>query len=308
MAEWLLADVGASHTRLALATPGGLCAGTARRFENARFAGFEAVAAGYLGGRPVVAVCAGVAGPVRGGAARLTNLDWVIDGAALARASGAARVHLMNDLQAQAMALDDLAPAACAPILPGTPDPDGARMVMGLGTGSNIAVAHRVAGRLFVPPAEAGHSSLPHMDTETNRLIAALGREVAHKPYEALLSGRGLARLHLLRTGIDMTAPEIVAAFAAGDGEAQVTLVLFTRLLGTVMGNLALTHMATGGVYLIGGAARALSPHLAGLGLAEAFAAKGPYSEIMRAMPVTLITDDDAALLGCWRALRQGQT
>jgi glucokinase len=71
------------------------------------------------------------------------------------------------------------------------------------------------------------------------------------------------------------------------------------------MGNLALSHMATGGVFLIGGAARALAPHLAGLGLAEAFVAKGPYTEIMRAMPVTLITDDDAALVGCWRALHQ---
>ncbi|WP_454282634.1 glucokinase [Roseovarius sp. MBR-79] len=305
MVEWLLADVGASHTRLALATPEGLCAGTAARFSNAAHDGFGALVAGYLDGRHVVAVSAGVAGPVRGGAARLTNLDWVIEGAAVARASGAAHVHLMNDLQAQAMALDDLAPSALVPILPGTPDPDGPRMVMGLGTGSNIAVAHRVAGRLFVPPAEAGHSSLPHMDEETNRLIAALACEVAHKPYEALVSGRGLARLHRLRSGTGMTAPEIVAAFEAGDSAARATLMLFTRLLGTVMGNLALNHMATGGVFLIGGVARALAPHLAGLGLAEALTAKGPYAEIMRAMPVTLITDDDAALVGCWRALHQ---
>ncbi|MBE0452776.1 glucokinase [Roseovarius autotrophicus] len=308
MAEWLLADVGASHTRLALATPEGLCSGTAARVENAAYDGFGAVVAAYLDGRKAAAVCAGVAGPVRGGAARLTNLDWVIDRAEVAHTSGAARVHLMNDLQAQAHALDDLAVSACVPILPGEADRGGPRMVMGLGTGSNIAVAHRVAGRLFVPPAEAGHSSLPHMSEALNRMIASVAQEAAHKPYEALLSGPGLARLHRLRMGVETSAPAIVAAFEAGDAEAHATLALFTRLLGVVMGNLALTHMATGGTYLIGSVARALAPHLAGLGLAESFTAKGPYAEIMGLIPVTLITDDTAALLGCWRALRQGDT
>jgi glucokinase len=308
MVEWLLADVGASHTRLALASPEGLSAGTAARFSNASHDGFGALVAGYLDGRKLAAVCAGVAGPVRDGAAELTNLDWVIDSAEVARISGAVQVYLMNDLQAQAMALDDLPASAVVPILPGVADPLGPRMVMGLGTGSNIAVAHRVAGRLFVPPAEAGHSSLPHMDADLNRMIAEVEREAAHKPYEALVSGPGLGRLHRVRTGEAMSASEIVAAFKAGETEARATLVLFTRLLGVVMGNLALTHMATGGVFLIGSVARALAPHLAGLGLAEGFAAKGPYTAIMTAMPVTLITDDNAALLGCWRALRQGDT
>ncbi len=308
MAEWLLADVGASHTRLALATSEGLGAGTAARFSNASHDGFGAVVAAYLDGRKVAAVCAGVAGPVRGGAARLTNIDWEIDSAEVARVSGAVRVHLMNDLQAQACALDDLPVSAFVPILPGVADPEGPRMMMGLGTGSNIAVAHRVAGRLFVPPAEAGHSSLPHMGEALNRIIAAVAQEAAHKPYEALLSGPGLARLHRLCTGETMSAPEIVADLDAGGAEARATLVLFTRLLGTVMGNLALTHMATGGVFLIGSVARALAPHLVGLGLADTFTAKGPYTTIMTAMPVTLISDDTAALTGCWRALRQGDT
>jgi len=302
MADWLLADIGASHTRLALATADGLRPETARRHANAGFATPEALIAAYLGATRVAAMCAGVAGPVRGGAAQLTNHPWHIEASRLAACTGAARVRLMNDLQAQAMALDDLDPACLTPILPGTPDPEGARMVLGLGTGSNIAVAHRVAGRLFVPPAEAGHSGLPHLDAEANAAIAALGEEVAHKPYEALLSGPGLARLHRLRTGARRDAPAIVAA---EDAPARATRALFARLLGAVAGNLALTHMATGGVFLIGGTARAVAPHLPGTGFAPAFTARGPYAAIMRAIPVTLVTDDHAALRGCWRALRQ---
>ncbi len=302
MADWLLADMGASHTRLALATADGLRPETARRLANDEFAAPGALIAAYLDGARVAAICAGVAGPVRGGAAQLTNRDWRIEAAALAQTTGAARVHLMNDLQAQAMALDDLDPACLTPVLPGTPDPEGARMVLGLGTGSNIAVAHRVAGRLFVPPAEAGHSGLPHLDAEADGVIAALGTEVAHKPYEALLSGPGLARLHRLRTGERRDAPAIVAA---DDAPARATRALFARLLGAVAGNLALTHMATGGVFLIGGTARAIAPHLLGTDFAAAFTARGPYAGIMQAIPVTLVTDDHAALRGCWRALRQ---
>jgi len=302
MADWLLADMGASHTRLALATPEGLRPDTALRLANADFATPEALIAAYLDGARVAAICAGVAGPVHAGTAQLTNHLWRIEAATLARLTGAARVHLMNDLQAQAMALDDLDPACLIPILPGAPDPEGARMVLGLGTGSNIAVAHRVEGRLFVPPSEAGHSGLPHLDAEANAATAALDEEVAHKPYEALLSGPGLARLHRLRTGERRDAPAIVAA---DDGPARATRALFARLLGAVAGNLALTHMATGGVLLIGGTARAIAPHLPGTDFAAAFTARGPYTAIMRDIPVTLVTDDHAALRGCWRTLRQ---
>jgi glucokinase len=303
MTEWLLADIGASHTRLALADAEGLRPGTVQRLVNDDFAGPEALIASYLGGTTVTAFCAGVAGPVRGRAAQLTNRDWRIDAGTLARLTGAAHVHLLNDLQAQAMALDDLDPRHLAPVLPGTPEPDGARMVLGLGTGSNIAVAHRVGARLFVPPAEAGHSGLPHLDAEANALITALGREVAHKPYEALLSGSGLGRLHRLCTGETRDAAAIIAGADCGEAAARETLALFSRMLGAVAGNLALTHMATGGTYLIGGTARAVAPRLAATGFAESFAARGPYASIMRGMPVTLITDDNAALIGCWRAL-----
>lgn len=307
MAEWLLADVGASNTRVALATPAGVLRETAQTLRNADFPGLAPLLATYLearGAHPRI-LCAGVAGPVRNGRAQLTNLDWLIDSTLLSHAIGVSEVHLLNDLQAQAWALDDLAPDALLPLIPGTPAPDGPRMVMGLGTGSNIAVAHRMGARLFVPPAEAGHSSLPHMDEATNALIETLAAEVSHKPHEALLSGPGLIRLHRLRTGASLSTSEIIEAHQSRDPGATATLRVFAQVLGTVLGNLALSHMATGGVYLIGGTACGLSRHLLTLGLWDCFTAKGPYTEILRAMPLTLITDDHAALLGCARHLRQ---
>lgn len=307
MAEALVADVGASHTRLALTADGWLRADSARRIVNAEFAGFVPMLEAYLAGRGTWpdAICAGVAGPVRAGTAQLTNLDWVIDGAEIARATGAAEVHLINDLQAQGYALDDLDPQSVTPIFAGHPDPDGPRMVLGLGTGSNIAVVHQVGAELLVAPAEAGHSGLPHLNAAANAVIAALGAELPHKPYEALLSGSGLVRLHRLRSGVTLTAPEILGQAAQGEAECADTLTLFLEILGAVMGNLALTHMATGGVFLIGGLARAVAPRLNGPSFRETFIAKGPYRPIMEEMPIHLVTDDTAALVGCARYLRQ---
>ncbi len=307
MAEGLVADIGASHTRLALTLDGALKPGSARRFLNADFPGVLPMIASYLdeqGAQPK-AICAGVAGPVRAGRAQLTNLDWFMDGAEIARATGAAEVHLINDLQAQGYALDDLDRQSVTPIFAGHPDLDGPRMVLGLGTGSNIAVVHRVGADLLVPPAEAGHSGLPHLDTTANAVISALGAEVPHKPYEALLSGSGLMRLHRLRCGAILTAPEILGQAEREEGDCAETLTLFLELLGAVMGNLALTHMATGGVFLIGGLARAMAPMLNAPEFRGNFAAKGPYRPIMEAMPLHLITDDTAALTGCARYLRQ---
>ncbi|MBY5989612.1 glucokinase [Roseovarius atlanticus] len=297
----LLVDLGGTSCRVGLSDGTGLLSETARSFANADFTSLSDLLTTYLDTQrpgPVTALCAGVAGPVRNGTAQLTNHAWHIEANSLAQATGAARVHLMNDLQAQAHALDDLDPDSLTPLVPGTPDPDGPRMVLGLGTGCNIAVAHRVDGRLFVPPSESGHTTLP--DAPGFRaLYDSLRGEAAHLPLEAALSGPGLTRLHAFYTGETLTPAEIMAL------EPRKTLQAFVSLLGLAASNLCLSHMATGGLYLIGGTARAIAPHLKPLGFADTFHPRGPYSDILAAIPVTLISDDNAALRGCARYIVQ---
>ncbi|SFN52970.1 glucokinase [Roseovarius lutimaris] len=306
---WLLADVGGTSTRVGLARDGRLDPGSTQSFRNADFAGLGEVLDHYLGHHRAAAptaLCAGVAGHVRGGTAQLTNLDWVIDSAELAKVTGVGDIHLINDLAAQGYALDDLPPTSVTPLIArARPPRDSARMVMGLGTGSNIAVVHRTPQGLFIPPAEAGHSSLPHSDGAIGAMISALSGEQAHRPLEALLSGPGLGRMHAHLNGETLDPGQIIAAHLGGDPGATATLATFVRLLGIVLGDLALNHLPMGGVYLIGGTARAVAPCLLALGFEDSFAAKGPYSQIMREIPLGLITDDTAALLGCARYLRQ---
>lgn len=306
--RFLLADLGGTRTRLGIGHASGLDPATVHSVRNADHAGFIDVLTAYLADHPgpITALCAGVAGPVRGGNAQLTNLDWFIDADAVQRATGAGSVHLINDLQAQGYALDDLPAASIKTLFPGaSPPPGAARLVMGLGTGCNIAVVHQTPQGIFVPPSETGHTTLPHFDGDAGNLIAHLSQTHFHKPIEAALSGPGLPRIFRYLSGDTLSAAEILSYHTKGDIEATAALSLFTEILGTVAGNIVLSHLPMGGLYFIGGTARAVAPHLAELGFLDHFTAKGPYTPIVKDTPVFLIDDDTAALHGCARYLRQ---
>ena len=297
----LLVDLGGTHCRVGLGDSTGLLPETVASLRNADFPDLSGLLQSYLTAqRPshLRALCAGVAGPVRGDTAQLTNHAWHIKADALTQATGADSVHLLNDLQAQGYALDTLAPNSLTPLRPGAPDPKGARPVLGLGTGCNVAVAHRVGETLFVPPAESGHTPLPDCP-DLRPLFDSLRDTQPHLPIEAALSGPGLTRLHHWLTG-DRLRPQVVIA-----AEPKETFALVSRLLGEVAGPLCLHHMATGGLFLIGGTARAIAPHIDWQVFNAAFTARGPYTKIVEDIPITLITDDTAALRGCAQYLSQ---
>lgn len=307
--RWLLADLGGTNTRVGLAGPKGVHKNSVQSFRNVDFAGLDEVLASYLlaeqpGG--ISAVCAGVAGPVRNGAAQLTNRDWFIDPVTLRKVCGAGHVHLLNDLQAQGYALNDLPGQSVTPLFHGAAAEDStSRLVLGLGTGSNVAVVHHTAAGLFVPPAESGHASLPFADGKLADLVKHLGQVQAHRPMESALSGPGLVNIYRWLGGRADAPEAILSGHAAGSSTACEAVELFCLLLGQVAGDLALAHLPMGGLYLIGGMARAVAPVLAQTGFHHAFSAKGPYRAILEDIPISLITDDNAALLGCARYLRQ---
>ena len=306
--RFLLADVGGTNTRVGLGGAQGLDPVSVQSFSNADHSGLSSIVATYIGQfpGPVTAVCAGVAGPVRDGHAQLTNVDWFIDGQELKEATGARSVHLFNDLQVQGYALDDLPSDSVISLFKGAVVPAGAtRLVMGLGTGCNIAVVHRTAQGLRVPPSETGHTSLPYMEGDAGALIGHLSQTHYHKPIEAALSGPGLSRIFRYLSGDTLPAAEIIDCHRRGDIDATDALALFTEILGVAAGNIALAHLPMGGLYFIGGTARAVAPYLAALGFLEHFTAKGPYTPIMREIPIRLVDDDFAALRGCARYLLQ---
>ncbi|MEL7094176.1 MAG: glucokinase [Pseudomonadota bacterium] len=299
LTEGLVADLGGTNCRLGLCANGVVRRSSIKSYKINAFKNFNALIARYLADQTeqdVPLICAGVAGPVRNGQARLTNHHWTVDATKLAKAFGAQNVHLINDLQAQAYALDDLPASSVCTLIEGSANEGGPRLVFCLGTGCNIATAHRIGDGLFVPASESGHTSLPDFP-QHRALLDQLRLEEPHLPIEAALSSRGLSRLHAFLTGERLTSDEIVKKFP------DETMKLFMKILGTCSGNLCLGHMATGGVYLIGGLARAVAPFLNNDAFKSAFCARGPYKHIMEKIPVSVVTDDNAGLLGCARFL-----
>ncbi|MFC7704978.1 glucokinase [Plastorhodobacter daqingensis] len=301
----VVADIGGTNTRVALAEGPALRPDSIRRFRNADHPGLEPILRAYLdtmGIEACAGACVAVAGPVRDGVARMTNLDWEMTERSIAAATGAARVAILNDLQAQGHALDHLGRESLLPVLPGRPAPAGAaRLVVGLGTGFNAAPVHCTPSGLVVAPSECGHVTLPTRSAAELRLARHIEAQHGFAAVEDVLSGRGLAGLHAWHShnGADLGPAEVMQAIAAQDPLATEAGRLFVGLLGRVMGDLALIHLPFGGVFLIGGVARAFGPWLEPFGFGEAFHDKGRFSDFLGNFPVALVTDDYAALQGC---------
>ena len=300
----LSGDVGATNTRLALSGTDGAARGRVRRLRNDDFADLPDLLARYLaeeGRQAPAAVAVAVAGPVHGGAGRLTNRDWAIAPDAIARATGAGHVEVLNDLEAQAWALDGLAQGAMLPVIAGDApaDPAATRLVIGVGTGFNTARLHHMRTGSFVAAAEAGHAALPVDGAGDLALAGFVAGEDGFAAIEDVLSGRGIEAAFRFVTGRPARAADIAAALGTDDGEVEAAARLVTRHLGMVAGDLALCHLPFGGIHLCGGVARALAPHLERLGFEGAFRAKGRLSDFMARFHVSVVTDDFAALTGC---------
>ena len=305
----LVADIGGTNTRVALADGARLLPATVRRYSNAEYPGLETVLKTYIkdeGDVDCRAICVAVAGPVRDGVGTMTNLDWQFDRDTLMRASRAEHGVVLNDLQAQGHALGHVAAENIRPIVTGGTDagPDAAQLVIGVGTGFNMAPVWNLPTGRVVTPSECGHANLPIRTDAELRLCQYVETAHGFPAVEDVLSGRGLERVyrffgHEAGDARELAAAAIMQAAAEDDPRATEAVKLFVRILGTVAGNLALIQLPFGGVYLVGGVARAMTPYLQRFGFAEAFRDKGRFAGFMQNFSVSIIEDDYAALTGC---------
>lgn len=308
----LVADVGGTNTRVALADGARLLPETVRKVKNEQADSLEAVLADYVDSLSVDCVSAAVAiaGPVDKGRGTLTNLDWSIDEEILARVTKAETAAVLNDLQAQAYASADLKPENLRRVLPGMPGaPDAPRLMIGFGTGLNAALALPTPKGQIVPASECGHITMPVRSEEDLRLAAFVGRANGMASAEDVLSGRGVAHIYdwlAEEAGTDQKrdGAEIVDSAVTGDDAlATRTVEVYVRTMARFVSDLALVHLPFNGIYMIGGVARAMAPHLERFGFAESFSDKGRFSDFMARFPVSIVEDDFAALHGLARRL-----
>jgi len=303
----LLADVGGTNARLALAQAEGVDPGSIARYRGDDHADFDQVVRLFLEGRGnpgIEAVCVAVAGPVSQGRARLTNRDWHFSEARLRELTGAGRARLINDLTALGYATPALSGEAAGFLRGSAIDGarNGQRLVVNAGTGFNVcAVKVLPDGGIACLEAEEGHTRLPV--SVSVPLAEALGEKAgSFDSVEELFAGRGLARLHaLLHDRAPERAEAVVSAAEAGDPAAGVTCDLYARLFGLVCRELALRFMPMEGMFLAGSVARSATRRL---DLFEAAFLSDPLmAQIPAGVPIGVIRDDMAALHGCLAAV-----
>ncbi len=315
----LVADIGGTNTRVGLAYDGILKADTIKRHRNADYSGLDTILRDYLIGQDQIcdAACIAMAGPVRDGVGVMTNLDWTMSEDDLARATGAKRAAVLNDLQAQGFALPSLPISAKRMIVEGSEASQDAlgessnrQLVIGVGTGFNAAPIHGLDFGKLVAPSECGHANLPIRSEQELRLCRFVETAHGFPAIEDILSGRGFERVYSFLTmengaRQDLSAAAIMERLGQGDALAEEAARLFVRLLGTVVGNLALIHLPFGGIYLVGGVVRAFTPYLQRYGFETAFLDKGRFAGFMQNFPIWVVEDDYAALSGGLAYLKQ---
>jgi glucokinase len=244
------------------------------------------------------------AGPISGRKVKLTNAAWIIDGASVAAQAGLEQGLLLNDFEAQALALPTIQSDWVAPIGPALAARPGPRLVVGLGTGLGAAALLEIEGRHFAVASEAGHMNFGPGCAEE----AAIWRHLEKKSRvsaETILSGAGLVRLHYAccaaagRAAADLDAVALIEnARRRHESEEAETLRFLWRLAARFSGDLALAFLAKGGVTFSGGILPRVTAFVDPKAFRDAFEDKAPYADLMKQIGTRLIIAEDVVLAG----------
>ena len=261
---------------------------------------------------PLRAACFGVAGPVVDNRCRATNLPWTIDGHALTNTLNTSGVRLLNDVEAMAYGILVLE-AEETEIVHGERQEDGTKVLIAPGTGLGEAILYWDGNRYHALPSEGGHASFaPTSDLEID-LLRYLRTSFLHVSFERVISGTGLHGIYQFLRDTKKNEPTWFAErLPTGDPPALIAqagltgkpeicvqaLDLFVSVLAGEAGNCALKTLARGGVYLGGGIVPQILDKLRDPRFAQAFISKGRYKRLLSSIPIHVILNEKAALLG----------
>jgi len=287
-----------------------------KQYPAKDYPGLEVIVKEFLGADKVTAACFGVPGPVRDGRLRLTNLPWTLDSRELAAGLAIGHVFLINDLEANGYGIAELSSDQIYTLSEGDPSQIGNRALIAAGTGLGEGLL-TWNGRIHVPyPSEGGHVDYaPRNEDEIDLLRFLKQKYNGRISFERVVSGMGLTNIYeFLREvrGVDepvwlaqriaeVPDPNTVItelALAAKSEICEKALDMFVSAYGAEAGNLALKVLSVGGLYIGGGIAPRILEKLKDGTFLKAFTDKGRLSQLLINMPVRIILESKAALLG----------
>ena len=302
----LVADVGGTNSRFGLVRAGELAPLDIQVLKNDDFSGLSDAIQHYVTSvnqAPQRAVLA-IAGPIRDDVVSLTNRsDWAFKPAELAAACAMSKVEAVNDFAALAEALpyiDDLQQLG-----PGQPRPDATKVVLGPGTGLGVAGLVYSGGKWLVVPTEAGHIEFADQGDREAAVFAVLRRKFGRVSAERVISGEGIERLDMAVAeldGLDAARRDgavISEAARGGESRGREVMDLFFAALARFSGDMALTFVARGGVYIGGGVLPKVLDLMDVAKFRRDFSAKKPHEKLIADIATVLITAQTPALTGC---------
>jgi glucokinase len=314
----LAGDVGGTNARIATVEVEGRTARIVRetRYLSGEYPGLGPIVNRFCeetGSRPDRA-CFGVACPVVGDDCTAPNLPWRINIPALAAEIGIPRSTIINDFVAVGYGIEALGPPDLATLQEGAPVPQAPIALIGAGTGLGQGFLVWEGDHYRVLASEGGHGDFAPSGELQIGLLRFLHEEFGRVSWERLLSGPGIANIYryLVAAKVAPEQPSVRSELEAEDPATVISrhglagtdclsarsLDLFCEILGAQAGNLALTVVATGGVYLAGGIAPRLPERLASGPFVTAFRDKGRLAELLSRIPVHVIMNPSVALLG----------
>ncbi len=317
----LAGDIGATRARLAAFETEGnrLQCVVEKTYVSQQYEGLSPILADFIKteGIPVHSACVGVAGPVRGGRSKISNLPWTIDSGELAKQLKLNSVGLLNDLEAYAYGIDALESKDFVSLSEGAEDAEGNRAVISARTGLGMAGLYWDGFRHHPFACEGGHADFaPRNDLEME-LLGYLQKKYGRISYERILSGPGIRNIYdFLRDTDKAEEPDwLREQMAAADGPALIsklaqegkaaicdqTLSIFVSVFGAETGNCALKFMSTGGIFIGGIIAAKNVLKMKEHGFIKAFLDKGRMEVLLKDMPVRVVLNDDCGIIGAAR-------
>ncbi len=314
----LAGDIGGTKTRLAIIDVQGneLLILAEQTYQSQEHASLRAIVQDFINQQDyqVLAACFGIAGPVIRNTAKATNLPWHINAAELAERFAIGPVSLINDLEANAWGIQALHPDDLHELYPGSGESRGNAAIIAAGTGLGEAGMYFDGDQLRPFATEGGHTDFSPCSEQEIELLRFLKKKYQHVSWERILAGPGLVHIHdFLRQQRKTTVPDWLAdEMTHGDSAAAISraaqdhkddvceeaLELFVHLYGAEAGNLALKHMASGGLYIGGGIAPKILEWLKNGEFMQAFLDKGRMRGLLEQVPVRVILNDRTALYG----------
>jgi glucokinase len=317
----LAGDIGGTHARLAYFQPqnGHLRLVSERVFPSREHSELGEIVSQFLqdsGTHPEVA-CFGIAGPVLNGRVETSNLPWVVEQSRLAKQIHLPATLLINDLEASAWGIGALADSDLVSLNQGGKRAAGNQAVIAPGTGLGEAGLFWDGSRHQVFACEGGHADFGPQDALQIELVRFLQARFGHVSYERILSGPGLVNVYefLRESGCGKESPEFAHALQEGDPAAVISraaldgtqslaeqaLDIWVSVYGAEAGNLALKLMATGGLFLAGGISPKIIHKLTGPVFMKSFVDKGRLRPLLQSIPVHVVTNEKAGLMGAAR-------